>query len=298
MQVQAQLDREPSALKARRSAQEVRERIRLILLELLMIALVITFLVPTFWMISSSLKASTEVFAQPITWIPSSPRWENYVKIFQVLPLTTFIVNTMIITVLAVLGTVVSSVPVAYAFSRVEWPGRNIWFSLLLATMMLPELVLLVPRFILFRTFGWLDTFLPLIIPYWTATTALYVFLIRQFFLGIPVELEEAAKMDGASRLRILCQIIVPLSTPVIVTVVVFAFIQHYNEFLNPLIYLNSMSKWPLAVGIRAYNDSFAAQWELVFAASTVMLAPMVALFIVAQRYFVQGIALTGFGGK
>lgn len=296
MQAQTQID--SAALKERRTARQTREQIRLVLLEALMIVLVISFLVPTFWMISSSLKASTEVFAQPITWVPESPKWENYVKIFQVLPLTTFIINTFIITVLAVLGTVLSSVMVGYAFARIAWPGRNVWFSLLLATMMLPEVVLLVPRFILFRGFNWLDTFLPLIVPYWTATTALYVFLIRQFFVGIPIELEEAAKIDGASRLRILWQVIVPLSKPVIATVVVFAFIQHYNEFMNPLIYLNSMDKWPLAVGIKAYNDSYAANWELVFAASTVMLIPMVVLFLAAQRYFVQGIALTGFGGK
>jgi multiple sugar transport system permease protein len=249
-------------------------------------------------MISSSLKVSTEVFAHPIVWIPKNPHWENYRKIFDVLPFGLFAKNTLIVTGMAVLGTIVSSVMVGYAFARLRFPGRKLWFALMIATMMLPEVVTLVPRFVLFRQFGWIDTMKPLIVPYWFGATALYIFLVHQFFRGIPVELEEAALIDGANRLQILVRILLPLSKPVIATIAVFALIQHYNSFLEPLIYLNSMDNWTLALGIRAINDSNVKNWELVFAASTVMLAPVFLLFVLAQRYFVQGIAMTGFGGR
>ena len=157
----------------------------LVFLQLFMTVLVISFLVPTLWMITSSLKASTEVFAHPIQWLPKDPQWSNYAKAFSLLPLTTFIKNTFIIVVFAVLGTVISSALVAYSFSRINWPGRSFWFGLLLATMMLPDVVTLVPRFLIFKNLKWLDTFLPLIVPYWGGIGAIYVFLMRPFFLGM-----------------------------------------------------------------------------------------------------------------
>lgn len=287
-----------AAVRIERARLTPRRRVGLLLLELVMALAVLTFLAPTLWMVASSLKASTELFATPIVWLPANPQWGNYVKIFEVLPLAAFIRNTVVVVALAVLGTLVSSIPVAYAFARLRWPGRDTWFALLLATMMIPDVITLVPRFILFRNLQWLDTFLPLIVPYWTATTALYVFLIRQFLRSLPTELEEAAFVDGAGRLRVLIQIILPLCGPVIASVAIFALIQHYNDMLNPLIFLNSMEKWTLAVGLRAYNDSTGGNWELVFAASTLTLLPILLLFLAAQRFFVQGIALTGLGGR
>lgn len=273
-------------------------RIGLILLQILMTVILISFLIPTLWMISSSLKVSREVFAHPIVWVPENPQWRNYIKIFEVLPFGRFAWNTVVVTGLAVLGTVVSSLTVGYAFSRLRWPGRQFFFALMIATMMLPEVITLIPRFLVFRWLDWIDTFLPLIVPYWAGASALYIFLVHQFFRGLPMELEEAALIDGANRIQILTQILIPLSKPVIATVAVFALIQHYNSFLEPLIYLNGMDKWTLALGIRAINDSNVQNWELVFAAGTLMLAPVLALFVIAQRYFVQGIAMTGFGGR
>ncbi len=273
-------------------------KIGLITLQIVMSIILISFLVPTLWMISSSLKASTEVFANPVVWIPRDPQWENYVKIFERLPFGKFAWNTFVVTGMAVLGTVVSSLMVGYAFARLRWPGRQFWFALMIATMLLPEVITLVPRFLIFRQLDWIDTFKPLIVPYWLCSTTLYVFLVHQFFRGIPIELEEAALIDGANRFQILTQILLPLSKPVIATIAVFAVIQHYNSFLEPLIYLNSMDNWTLALGIRALNDSNAQNWEQVFAAGTVMLAPVLVLFVIAQRYFVQGIAMTGFGGR
>jgi ABC-type glycerol-3-phosphate transport system permease component len=170
---------------------------------------------------------------------------------------------------------------------------------MLMATMMLPDVITLIPRFIIYRQLGWIDTLLPLTVPYWCATTALYVFLLRQFFRGLPVELEEAAVIDGAGRLRIFAQIMLPLSTPVLATVAVFAMLQHYTDYMNPLIYLNSMEKWTLAVGIGSLNanESFGSSWELVFTAGTVMTLPILVLYVFAQRYFVKGIAMTGLKG-
>lgn len=274
------------------------EKVGLVALQILMTVVVISFLIPTLWMISSSLKHTTEVFVQPIVWIPENPQWRNYIKIFDVLPFGRFAWNTLVVTGMAVLGTIVSSVMVGYSFARLRWPGRNLFFGLMISTMMLPEVVTLVPRFIEFKWFGWIDTFLPLTAPYWFAASTLYIFLIHQFFRGIPIELEEAALIDGAGRVQILYKILLPLSKPVIATIVVFSLIQHYNAFMEPLIYLNSMSNWTLALGIRAINDSNVKNWELVFAAGTLMFLPVFFLFTFAQRYFVQGIALTGFGGR
>ena len=270
---------------------------------LLLILLALMSLVPVLWMVSSSLKASTEIFVIPIEWLPRTPRWENYATAFERAPIMLYFWNTMIVCVFAVLGVLASSALVAFSFSRLRWPGRNFFFGLLLATMMLPGIILIVPRFLMFsyvfRWPGpWIGSFLPLIVPTFFATNGLYVFLIRQFFLGIPVELEDAARIDGASSLRILWQIFVPLSKPVLITVLILTFMQFYNEFLEPLVYLKPTT-WTLAVGIRAMNDSaYATNWELVFATGTFMLAPMVIIFFAAQRYFVEGVTLSGFGGR
>lgn len=309
MQTQLEVGHEPSIRSRPRtfSRHKWLERAWLVFLQIFMTLLVISFLVPTFWMFTSSLKASTEVFVHPIQWLPETPQWRNYARVFELQPMTDFIQNTLIVVVFAVLGTVISSAMVAYSFARIEWPGRRFWFSLLIATMMLPDVVTLVPRFVLFRSlpaFGfqgqsnWLNTFLPLIVPYWTAVTAVYVFLMHQFFRGIPMELEDAAAIDGASRWRVLIQILLPLSKPVIATVAVFSMLQHYNDYMNPLIYIRSRDLWTMPLGLAAYNNTYVQNWEVVFAASTVMVAPMIIIFLFAQRYFVQGIAMTGFGGR
>jgi multiple sugar transport system permease protein len=270
----------------------------LVILQIIMTVWVITFLIPTIWMLSSSLKASTEVFAHPIVWLPEIPEWRNFAKVFEYLPFGKFAINTAIVTGMAVLGTMASSMVVAYSFARLEWPGKKFFFGILISTMMLPDVVTLVPRFIMFKSFDWIDTFFPLIVPYWTGISALYVFLAVQFLKGLPIELEEAALIDGASRLQIIIQVILPLSKPVLATIAVFALLQHYNDFMGPLIYLNSLDNWTLALGVRGLNSSYASNWELVFAASTMMLTPVFLLFVFAQRFFVQGIAMTGFGGR
>jgi multiple sugar transport system permease protein len=299
----------PKQHATRLARRQWMQRLGLVALQIIMTLVLISFLAPTLWMVSSSLKARTEVFANPIVWIPAVPQWRNYADAMQLLPFSRFALNTFVICGLTVAGTVISSSMVAYAFARLRWPGRDFFFTLLLGTMMLPEIITLIPMFIEFRTLGWTKpgnvlgilplNFLPLVVPYWLGLAPLYVFLMRQFFKGIPMELEEAALVDGASRFRILFSIILPLSKPVIATVAVFSFLQSYNDFLQPLIYLNGRDNWTLALGLRALNDvQQTGQWELLFAASTVVLIPILLVFIFAQRYFVQGIATTGFGGR
>ncbi|MGC9398793.1 MAG: carbohydrate ABC transporter permease [Anaerolineae bacterium] len=272
-------------------------KIGLVLLQLFLTVLLVSFLIPTIWMVVSSLKASTEIFAHPIVWIPKDPQWNNYVRAFQQTDLFKFAQNSFFVVTLAVLGTVLSSALVGYSFARLRWPGRDFFFALVIGTLMLPQVIMLVPRFVIFRNLKWIDTFLPLIVPYWLGGSPFYIFLMRQFMRGLPKDLDDAALIDGANHFQIFFRIILPLSKPVIATVAVFSLLQHYNSFLEPLIYVNSMELWTLPLGIRSLNDAYAANWELVFAASTVMMAPMVLLFIFAQRYFVRGIATTGLKG-
>lgn len=311
----------PKQETQRYAAAKSRRRIMSILglvgLQILMTLILITFLGPTIWMVSSSLKTPTEIFAVPIVWIPQNPQWGNYVEAMQLLPFARFALNTFKICIVTVIGVTLSSAMVAYSFARLRWPGRDFFFGMLLGTMMLPEIITLIPMFIQFKVLGWTKpgnvlglfppqhplgfplNYLPLTVPFWLALAPLYVFLMRQFFKSIPMELEEAALVDGASRFRILFNIILPLSKPVLATVAVFAFLQSYNDFLQPLIYINSRNNWTLALGLRALNDvQMTGNWHLLFAASTVVLLPILLVFIIAQRYFVQGIATTGFGGR
>ena len=277
--------------------RKIISKVGIVLLQILMTAVLISFLIPTIWMVASSLKASTEIFAHPIVWMPRDPQWKNYVRAFQRIPMAQFAWNSFVVVAFAVFGTVLSSGLVGYSFARLRWPGRDFFFSLVVGTLMLPQVIMLVPRFIIFRNFGWIDTFLPLIVPYWLGGSPFYIFLMRQFMRGLPKDLDDAALIDGANHFQIFFRIILPLSKPVLATVAVFSLLQHYNSFLEPLIYVNSMDLWTLPLGIRSLNDAYAANWELVFAASTVMMAPMVLLFIFAQRYFVRGIATTGLKG-
>lgn len=301
-----------------------RERLSLLIVQIVITIGVVIFLLPTAWMVASSLKGSTEIFSPNAPFFPANPQWSNYEKAMNSpgLPMPRFFFNSFVVTSLAVLGTVVSSAMVAYAFARIRWPGRDLAFALLIATTLLPEIVMLIPRFIIFRNAPWLgslgvqpppellnvfawlgnpkwiDTPLPLVVPYALAGTGLYVFLIRQFFKGIPMELEEAAVVDGANRWQIFWRVILPLAKPALVSVAVFALIQHYNSFLEPLIFLNSKENWTLPIALRALNVDQAVPWELIFAAATIIATPMVVLFMAAQRYFVEGIATTGFGGR
>ncbi|MEZ4729543.1 MAG: carbohydrate ABC transporter permease [Caldilineaceae bacterium] len=274
-----------------------RTTIGYLLLHLLMITLGITFLLPLAWVISTSLKLPGQVFVTPIEWIPTEPRWSNYPDVFARLPFHLFIRNSFYITIMGTLGIVLSSLTVAFGLSRLRWPGRDLLFTVLLATMMLPGVVTMIPVFIIFKEIGWIGTFYPLWVPAWFGG-AFYIFLMRQYMMTLPIELDEAAKIDGASNFRILWQVIAPLCGPAIVTVTIFAFLQHYNAFMEPLIYISDNEMFTLPLGLLWFQGRFGNFWHLVMAASMITITPVIVLFFVAQRYFVQGAQFTGLAGR
>lgn len=270
-----------------------------IVLYTLLIVLSLIFIFPFYWMILSSLKTDAQIFLWPPKWIPNPVYWENYVTAFtnQYLPFGTFFKNSMILEVGIIAGRLISCVLVAYGFARLEAPGKNFWFMVLLATFMLPGVLLLIPKYILFNRLGWINTYLPLIVPAWFGESYA-IFLMRQFFMTIPRELEEAAVMDGANTFSILRHILVPLSTPVLAVITVLSFKDIWNDFFNPLLYLNSSTKYTVSIGLAYFNGQFTVQTGPLMAASSVMLLPVIIVFFIAQKAFVEGISLTGIAGR
>jgi multiple sugar transport system permease protein len=254
------------------------------------------FLLPLFWMLSSSLKPEWQVLANPPVWLPNPPRWENYREALTYLPFGRYALNTLIISLGAIVGHVLSCTLVAYAFARLRAPGKDFLFLLVLSTLMLPYPVTMVPLFALFNQLGWINTFLPLIVPAFFGN-AFYIFLLRQYFLTLPPELEDAARIDGANTLQILWRVILPISTPALATVVIFTFQATWNDFLQPLIYLQDQSHYTLTLGLNFFRGSFQVNWAYLMAASLVIVLPVVIVFFLTQRLFIQGIAMTGMKG-
>ncbi|MHB1293999.1 MAG: carbohydrate ABC transporter permease [Anaerolineae bacterium] len=255
------------------------------------------FLVPLAWLISTSLKLPGQAFITPIEWIPETPRWVNYVEVFQRLPFHRFIMNSLFVTTMGTTGSIVSSLMVAYGISKIRWPGRDLLFTLLIATMMLPGIVTMIPTFIAFKTIHWVGTFYPLWVPSWLGS-AFYIFLMRQYMLTLPNELNEAAKIDGATNFSILWQVIVPLCGPAIASVAIFSFLAHYNDFMGPLIYISDNDMYTLPLGLLWFQGRFGNFWHLVMAASMISVTPVIMLFFFAQRYFVQGVQFSGLAGR
>jgi multiple sugar transport system permease protein len=260
---------------------------------ILLISGSILVLIPVFWMVSSALKPNSQIFIFPPQWIPNPIQWDNFVKAMTALPFGTYFQNTMIIEVGTIVGTVLSCSVVAYGFARLNAPGRNFWFIVLLSTMMLPGVVTMIPVYLIFRQLGWVNTFLPLIVPNFFGS----VFLLRQFFMTIPRDFEEAARIDGASTWQILTRIILPLSKPALATVTIFTFMGVWNDFMGPLIYLNKPETYTLALGLNFFKGQYVSDWNMLMAASLVMMLPLVLLFFVAQKAFIEGITLTGVKG-
>lgn len=260
---------------------------------LLLIVGGIIYAFPFFWMLSTSLKIPQNIYLDPPQWIPDPVAWTNYVEIFDVGPVWSWIFNSTFITVASVLLRTVSSILIAYGFARFNFPGSGFLFLLLLSSLMLPGHVTIIPRFLMFRDWHWLDTFWPLIVPN-IFGTAFSVFLIRQFLMTLPRELDEAAEIDGATSWDILWKLLVPLSKPVIATVAVFTFIDQWNEFFEPFIFLSTPDKLTLAVGIRWFRTQYETQFHLMMAISVVAVMPIIVAFLFTQQYFIRGIALTG----
>ncbi len=265
-----------------------------IVLSLIALALAL----PLVWLISTSLKTGAQTFVMPPIWIPNPFVWENYPDAFQAVPFGKYFWNTAQIVVFATLGTLLTASMAAFAFARLRFPYREQLFLLVLSTIMLPSIVTLIPTFIVFRWLKWINTLLPLIVPLWMGGGAFNVFLFRQFFMTIPYDLDEAARIDGASSYRIYWSVILPLSKPVVATIAVFSFIHHWNDFFQPLIYLQNPQKWTMAIGLLGFKDLYSTSWNLMMAASTAMLLPLLVLFFFAQRYFVGGIQMSGLAGR
>ncbi|MBX6771374.1 MAG: carbohydrate ABC transporter permease [Chloroflexi bacterium] len=278
----------------RRIALEI---VRQSIAELILFGLGIIMLLPFLWLISGSLKSEAEVFNWPPTLLPTTPHWENYPRALTILPFNLFFRNTLIIAVLATVGTTISSSLVAFALARLRFPGRRLLFGLVLSTMMLPGIVTMIPKFILFKQLGWVDTWQPLWVPDFFGSP-FYIFLMRQFFLTMPLELDEAARVDGASNWRIWAQIDLPLAVPAVATVAVFTFVFNWNDFLGPLIYLNTMEKRTVALGLAAFNGIYSAEYNLMLAASVAAIVPVLVVFFCAQRFFVKGIVMSGIAGR
>lgn len=275
-----------------------RLRLDRILTHLVLIVGGLVMLVPFFWLVSSSLKEPFNIYKFPPQWIPNPIKWSNYVEVFEAVTVWRYTINTLIITILSTLGVVLSSSLAAYSFARLRFKGRDFVFGTILSTVMLPFVVTMIPLYILFSRLGWIGTFLPLIVPEWFAGP-ITIFLLRQFFRTIPMELEDAARIDGASRPRIFWSVILPLSRPALTVVTVLAFLGHWNDFLKPLIYLTKRQLYTLALGLNAlqYFEGGLDWTHYVMVLATLMVLPVIVIYFLAQRQLVEGIVLTGLKG-
>lgn len=261
-----------------------------------LIAASLFFLIPFFWMVTTSLKPLTAIFHYPPNFLPHYFHWENYVKATQTIPFFIYLKNTAVITILSVVGVVLSCPLAAYSFAKLEWKGRNIMFILTLAVMMIPGQVTMIPLFILFHNIGWVGTPLPLIVPQFFAVP-FYVFLLRQFFMGLPDQLRDSARMDGASEFRIYWQIMLPLAKPALLAVGLFQFIASWNDFIGPLLYLTNQSQYTLSLGLQQFQSRQGTEWGQLMAVSTMITIPIIVLFFFMQRVFIQGITFSGIKG-
>lgn len=252
-------------------------------------------LVPFLWMISTSLKVERQLFAYPPQWFPNPIRWANYQDAWNALPFDRFLLNTVFMTVLAMFAELTTASIVAYGFARFRFPLRNTLFVLLLSTMMLPGILTLIPKFLMWREVDRIDTFAPMTVAAWFVWGPSFVFLLRQFFLSIPREIEEAAIIDGANVFQIFWQIMLPLVRPALLAIGVLSFQANWNNFEGPLIYLSTLEKYPMVLGLQFFGDTLsreAPKWHYMMAMSTLMAAPILALFFMAQRYFIEGLTV------
>jgi ABC-type glycerol-3-phosphate transport system permease component len=253
-------------------------------------ALSVLFALPFLWMLGTSLTPASEVLDRNRPFFPAQPAWSNYAEALTTLPFHIFLQNTVLVSVLCMVGQTLTAAMVAFAFARLRFPHRDKLFLLVLSTMMLPPQVTMIPTFVLWTVPGWVDSLKPLIIPSFFGGGAFFIFLLRQFFLTIPGELEDAARLDGCTNWGIFRHVALPLSKPALTTVALFSFIGHWNDFLGPLIYTQSMEKKTLAVGLTAFRSLHGTEYHLLMAASVAVLLPILVIFFCAQRYFVEGI--------
>ncbi|SFJ59759.1 multiple sugar transport system permease protein [Paenibacillus sp. UNC496MF] len=253
------------------------------------------FLFPIVWLFMTALKTPEEIFAVSPSLLPKHWQWSNYADAVSAIPFGRYMGNTLLLCAINIVGQLLSAPLVAYSISKIPWKGRGVIFSLIVATMILPGQVQLIPVYIIFSKLGLVGTFVPLTIGSFFGAP-FYIFLLRQFMLGLPSELIESAKMDGASELRTYAQIMLPLLQPPLMTIALFTFVNTYTDFMGPLIYLNDAAKWTVTVGLQSFLQDHGAQWEQLMAASALVTLPMIVLYFFGQKYFMKsGSALTGF---
>ena len=286
------------ALRARRSKLGRRWLSRFVVWMVLLTGSVV-MLSPLIWMVSSSLKLEQRVFMFPPELIPNPVRLQNYVEALTYKPFPVYLRNTIFLVVMNELAIILAASFCAYGFARIRFPGRDFWFGTVLFTMMVPYVVMMVPQFVMFKQLGWIDTFLPLTVPYFFGGGGFNIFLLRQFFRTIPEELADAARIDGCSEFAIYARIMMPLAKPALTTVAIFTFLGTWNYFVGPLLYINSPERFTLAIGLANFRGTLFSRtrWDLVMAFSTMMTAPVLLVFFLAQRYFVQGVVMTGLKG-
>lgn len=289
-----------STIASDAASSATRKRGRRLLSHVLLIIVMVVFALPFVWLVVTSLKIKSQVFTDPLVWIPDPVMWSNYPKALTSpgFPYLRLLGNTVFYAVSSTLGMVVSSTMVAYAFARMEFRGRNTLFGITLATMMLPGIVTLIPTYVLFKTLGWVGSYAPLIVPMWFGG-AFNIFLLRQFMMTIPIDLTDAARVDGAGDFTILWLVLVPLIRPAMLVVAIFHFLYTWNDFMGPLIYLDNVNEAPLVLGLYTFRGRFggSVEWNLLMAATLAVTAPVIALFFMAQRYFIEGVTLTGLKG-
>ena len=285
--------RRPSGILRPKTLRRLRKAARAVVAHAFLLATGVSFIIPFAWMISTSLKSPRQVFLWPPVWIPNPIMWGNYVQAVQTVPFVTYLQNTLYIAFANVLGIEMSCPLVAYGLARLRWPGRDLYFVIVLASMMLPGEVTMIPLFMIFRALGWVGSFKPLIVPAFFGAP-FFIFLLRQFFMTIPADLSDAATIDGCSEFGILWRVILPLAKPALATVALFTFIANWQDFLGPLIYLRDESQYTLSLGLQGFLSLHGAAWSELMAASTLMILPIVVIFFFTQRTFIEGITFTG----
>lgn len=274
----------------------MQERIKKGIAYVICTIMAVIYVFPLYWLLVTALKTDSEVFQLPPTFLPLNPQWQNFSAATEYIPFWQYMGNTFIIAIVSIIGTLLSCTLIAYGFSRISWPGRNIMFVIYLSTIMLPAQVTMIPLYTIYRQIGWIGTFMPLVVPCFFGN-ALFVFLLRQFMMSIPTELSEAARIDGASEFGILRHVMLPLLRPALATVSLFTFVNVYRDFMGPLIYLSDQSQWTISLGLKLFQNMYGAQWQLMMAASTLAMVPILVLFFFTQKTFVEGISLTGIKG-
>lgn len=267
-----------------------------VLMWICIILLCIISLFPFFWMVRSSLMTKTEIFGTPMRWLPETIQWQNYRDALTQVPFARYFLNSLFLVVVNIIGKLLSSSLVAFGFSRIEFRGKNIWFAIVIATMMIPWSVLLIPQFMLWNVVGFYNTYVPLTLPAFFLD-GFYIFLLRQFFSTLPRDYDEAAILDGASYFTIYSRIIMPLCKPALMTVCVFTFMNTWNDFIGPMIYLKDPKMSTVSLGLQMFISQYTTEWHLMMAAATVAIVPMIIMFFFAQRYFIEGMTFAGIKG-